>query len=96
MRQNLSEDYWESWEGVQVRLNDLAEDLVYRTFNRAVQAYGSKMGIKWFTIVGADDERICDHCLEILYAGPWRAGQFMPDIPAHVGCRHYYDYIIPI
>lgn len=91
----MTEEYWKSWEGVQVRLEDLAEDLIYRVFNRAIQAYGSTMGIKMFKIVGPLDSSTCETCAAYLWGGPWRAGQFMPDIPAHPGCRHYYDYLIP-
>ena len=41
-------------------------------------------------MIGPDDERTCDWCGEHI-GRVYRMGRFMPDLPKHIGCRHFWD-----
>lgn len=81
-------DYWETKEGVWARLQALAHDVQYRTFNGAIQVYASKAGFysfEWVTQPSLSATGPCPICLghdRKIY----RRGQFMPEMPVHVNC----------
>ncbi len=71
----------------------LADAVEYRTFNRAVQVTGSALGIRKFRVAGMIDAKTCGWCAEHndqVYV----FGQFMPDLPKHPNCRHYWDVML--
>lgn len=83
--------YWLSDKGITVRLEDLAEHISYRTFNNAIQVYASEMSqVVMFEWVTRIDRSTCDYC-DSQSGKPYRKGQFMPAIPAHIGCRCTWD-----
>jgi len=83
-----NKDYWKTTGGVRARLEALSHDLVFRTYNNALQIYGSKAGFKWFewvtqpALTATGPCSICAPREGRIY----RRGQFMPQQPAHVGC----------
>lgn len=84
--------YWSSEDGITKRLEMLGETLVMDFFNNAVQVQASAFGINDYKMVGpgADDPKICPYCAQ--YVGrTYRLGQFMPHLPAHIHCRHFWD-----
>ncbi|MCJ7573447.1 hypothetical protein MUO93_04185 [Candidatus Bathyarchaeota archaeon] len=50
----------------------------------------SRIGVFNFKMIGPDDERICDWCAEHLNR-IYGMGIFMPDLPKHPYCRHFWD-----
>lgn len=82
------EDFWKGKDGVIARLEALSMDLVFKTFNRAVQVQSSKAGFKlftWITRPGLTATGPCPICLRF-EGRTFRRGQFTPPMPAHVGC----------
>lgn len=85
-----AEDYWLTDEGIDERIEMLSEEVFFGTFNKAITVEGKKMGYELFVIKGIWDNRTCDWCAE--HNGQqYKAGQFMPDIPQHPGCRCFWD-----
>jgi len=82
--------FWQSLEGVRVRLEDLAELISYRTYNNAFQVYASSAGVKLFEWRAELDDRTCEYC-SAMDGRVYRRGQFMPGMPAHPGCRCTWD-----
>lgn len=87
----MSADFWVSDEGIRLRTEMLAQFIIIRTWNRALQMYAPEAGVKGFrftTFPGA-----CMLCVP--YEGRvYRAGQFMKHIPVHPWCRCLYDIIV--
>ena len=76
--------------GIGVRLEAFGHQLQWRTFNNSVKIITSSIGVFDFMMVGPVDERTCLWCGE--HNGHvYRMGQFMPDLPKHPNCRHYWD-----
>ena len=93
------EDYWSSQDGIYERLNMLGETVVWDYFNGAVKVSANAFDIRQLQITGPLDERICEYC-EGLYdengeGKVYMVWQFMPYLPAHPGCRHFWDVMIP-
>lgn len=85
---------WTEAEMLDIRIDMLAEDLCMRTFNKAMQLYGSspelREELKSFTWVTMGDDHVCALCSD--HEGDsWKPGQLMPMMPAHVGCRCSLD-----
>lgn len=76
--------------GIAVRLEMLGHQIQYSTYNRAIVITASSIGVFDFKMIGPDDERTCDWCAEHIDR-VYRMGMFMPDLPKHIGCRHFWD-----
>lgn len=88
--EDASIDYWTSEKGILLRLDMMAEFIVWRTVNNALQIYGSEAGAKYFRWVAELDDRVCPYC-ESQHDRQFRLGQFMPNLPVHPGCRCFWD-----
>jgi len=91
----MSEEFWSSDEGILLRLEDLAHDFTYKTFNGAVKGSFREAGITEFEWVTTIDDRTCNRC-DSLSGRRFKATQFMPKIPLHVGCRCFLDAYIEL
>ena len=79
-------DYWSSPEGLDARLDALADSICFSTFNGAVQAYGDKnhvWGFEWTG--GLSKSGRCPYCSSKV-GTQYRLSQFMPDLPVHLNC----------
>ena len=83
-------DYWSTMGGIGVRLEMLGHQIEYSTFSRAIIITASSIGRFDFKMIGPDDERTCNWCGEHI-GRVYRMGRFMPDLPKHIGCRHFWD-----
>jgi len=85
-------DYWSTMGGIGVRLEMFGEQLEWGTFNNAVKITASSIGVFNFMIVGPgpSDPKTCDWCAEH-WGQVYRQGQFMPQLPKHPWCRHWFD-----
>lgn len=82
--------YWSTMGGVGVRLEMFGHQLEWGLFNKAVRITASKIGVFNFKMIGPDDERTCEWCGEHL-GRVYRQGRFMPSLPKHPNCRHFWD-----
>jgi hypothetical protein len=82
--------YWSSEEGILERLGLLADDVQYGTFNSSVKIFATRFGITDFTIAGGQGIHTCAWCLDHDGA-TFHRGQFMPELPKHPFCIHFYD-----
>ena len=92
-------EFWSSMEGIYTRLDMLGETVVWDYFNGAIKVSANAFGIRKLQITGPLDERICDYCEGLFEENgegkTYMVWQFMPDLPAHPGCRHFWDVMIP-
>jgi len=86
----MAEGFWLSDMGISIRLEDLSQLITSRTFNNALQMYAPETGLKNFSYTTMRDGRVCDLCSPF-EGNVYRAGQFMPILPRHIGCRCLYD-----
>lgn len=89
----MSEDFWVSSDGWLLRILMLNHLVQWLTFNDAVLTEAEKVGYKKFIIAGPLDERCCDWCAEHVDQ-IYTASQFMPDLPKHINCRHWWDVVL--
>ena len=98
----MTSPFWLSDLGITIRMGDLSRLVTTRTFNRALQMHAKEAGVKRFKFTTANmtgeasaASPVCVICLA--YEGKeYKAGQFMPYLPRHPGCRCEYDvYIEP-
>jgi hypothetical protein len=82
--------YWSTMGGIGVRLKMFGQQIEYSTFNKSVVITASSIGRFNFMMIGPEDERTCEWCNEHL-GRVYRMGQFMPDLPKHPNCRHFWD-----
>ena len=92
MTQKAAEDYWKTPRGILDRFGMLADDVQLASFNDAVKVYGLALGTGAFRISGSLKGTSCQWCINHVGA-IYHRGQFMPDLPRHPGCTHFYDII---
>lgn len=86
------EPYWQSEQGILDRFNMLAEDVELRTFNGAVKVFGNAYGVTDFIVSGGLTATSCEWCIG--HVGVvYHRGRFMPDLPRHPNCPHYFDVL---
>jgi len=85
--------YWSSESGITIRLEMLSHNITWGYFNNAVKVSASTFGIKYLKFVGPV-VGACPYC-EPRVGRTYRLGQFMPDLPAHPWCRHWWDLFFP-
>jgi len=90
----MSEDFWSSPKGIEMRLQDLAESITWHTVNNAIQILGSNAGAKELEWVTEIDDRSCNFC-DSQSGRRYKFGQFIPLIPHHPHCRCHWDLIFP-
>jgi len=78
--------YWRSPAGIKRRKEMFGEQFTFQFVNNALQAYGRKNEVAGFEWVGTLDERTCNIC-DGQIGRQYTIGQFLPQLPAHVGCR---------
>jgi len=86
-------DYWSSSDGIFFRLDMLTDAVETETFNEAVKVVGNTLGIKKFRVAGPLDFKMCYWCADHLDK-VYTSGQFMPQLPKHPHCRHYWDVML--
>lgn len=93
----MSLDWDTDDELLAARIDMLSEDLVIRTFNSALKMYGSTPDLREilesFTWVTMGDDHVCELCSN-RENKTWKPGQFMPMLPAHLGCRCSFDVLL--
>jgi hypothetical protein len=92
-QEKMSVDFWKSDAGLSARIEMLSEQIIWKSFNNAMQAYAGESGIKvleWVTMIGPNTCNYCDGQSGRRY----RVGQFMPQIPAHPSCRCHWDILV--
>ena len=90
MTQDAAVDFWNSLEGLTERIGLLADQVQLGTYNSAVKVYATAVGATDFTISGSLTKSSCGWCA--MHVGQtYHRGQFMPDLPKHPGCPHYYE-----
>jgi hypothetical protein len=85
-----SGNYWLTEDGILARLGMLSEDVQLGTFNNAVKIYGTALGVTDFVISGDVGPNSCLWCIDHI-GQSYHRGQFMPDLPKHINCIHFYD-----
>jgi hypothetical protein len=85
----MSVDFWKSEAGLSARINMLAEQIIWKAFNNAMKAYASESGIKTLEWVTQIDLNTCNYC-NGQSGRRYSLGQFMPEMPAHAGCRCHW------
>lgn len=84
-------NFWTSEAGILERIGMLADQVIFGSFNNALKISATAIGATDFTMAGPDDEKTCDYCG--MYLGEtYRRGMFMPELPAHPWCRHWWDF----
>jgi TPP-dependent pyruvate/acetoin dehydrogenase alpha subunit len=80
-------DYWTSEQGTIIRLEALAQDLVWGSYNETIVVLAPGVDPNSFLIYQtAEDEDVCEIC-------DGNRGEYdftetnLPDLPAHVNCR---------
>jgi SPP1 gp7 family putative phage head morphogenesis protein len=89
----MSTPFWKSDVGIAARIEMLAEQVIWQTFNHALKAYAGESGVKQFEWVTEIDVRTCNYC-DAQSGRRYRIGQFMPEIPCHIFCRCHWDVVI--
>lgn len=97
------EDFWKSLKGLLARLADLSHNLTWSTVNTAIREqfaiveddYQTTTGepsgnkLEW---VSMGDDKVCPICEG--NEGEYEpTDEFLPDLPAHVVCRCYWNII---
>jgi hypothetical protein len=88
----MSSEFWLSEQGLDVRLQDLAEAVTWETFNDMTQLTGNEEHAKAFEWVTEISPETCDYC-DGQSGRRYRIGQFLPQIPSHPNCRCHWDVL---
>jgi len=97
------ESYWLSEEGIHLRLEGLANDLGWRTYNGALSMSYKEAGFKklvWVTNIqfpiGLHRRgSTCKICFS-RNGRVYRVGQFLPRIPVHNSCNCFWDVEVEV
>ena len=84
--------------GITARIRGLSQGFSYKIVNGAVRLTGSSYGIKWMKWETAEDDRVCVICTKAAGGGRdgyYQLSWFLPQMPAHFGCRCRWVMIIP-
>lgn len=84
------ENFWLSDEGIFLRLEDLAGDFSFKTYNGALIGNFREAGFSELVWVGVEDDSICEDCLDHV-GRVYRASGFLPKMPRHIRCRCLWD-----
>jgi len=85
------EDFWSTPAGISKRIKSLAQDFTYKAVNGAMKIYGETRGAKWLKWRWELPwSVVCEICRAASFGGQngyYKPSWFMPDMPAHPGCR---------
>ena len=79
-------NYWKSPPGIQRRIQGLASNFTYLIANNALKTLAKEEKAQWLIWITAADDRVCPICAP-RHMMRYRPTQFLPDLPAHNGCR---------
>lgn len=86
-------DFWASERGLLERVALLGDKVQLGVYNLATQLLGYNAGAYGFRISGDLGPNSCQWC--ILHVGKvYPAGTFMPTLPKHPHCPHYYEPVL--
>lgn len=81
--------FWESEAGLLERIDLLGDQIQLGTYNLATLIFGLNAGANAFQISGDLSQNSCEWC--IMHVGQiYYRGQFLPTLPKHFHCVHYY------
>ncbi len=83
-------DFWNTEDGLIERIGLLADQVQLGTYNRAVKVYATAVGATDFVVAGDLKPTSCMWC-QMHVGQVYHRGQFMPELPKHPFCPHYYD-----
>jgi len=84
--------YWQTMEGILERIDLLADYVQLGTFNHTVLVHSTAVGATHMQIKGGVGPNTCEWCG--LHNGKvYRIGMFMPTLPKHPNCIHWYDIL---
>lgn len=78
------------------RIDSLAQHFAYKIVNNAWKVVGEKNGAEWLRWRDMGDAKVCDECLSHAsggWGGYYHITWFMPEMPAHPGCRCMFELI---
>ena len=81
----VEKDFWLTEEGLNTRLEMLAQGVAWSSFNNASLVALKAMGIEEAEWMGEEDDRTCEYCSEHI-GEHYRLAAFMPELPTHVNC----------
>ncbi len=79
--------------GIGIRLGMLGHQVQWKTFNQAVKIIASSIGEFRYKIIGYPTDigpNTCEWCEEHV-GREYKQNWFMPNLPKHPNCRHYWD-----
>ncbi len=88
------EEYWSSEDGILIRLEDLAHEFTFKTYNRALKGYFQDSGIRklrWVTSMDNLNRGVSCSICEGRNGKVYKSSQFLPRIPVHIGCGCFWD-----
>jgi hypothetical protein len=86
----VEKDFWLTEEGLNTRLEMLAQGVAWSSFNNASLVALKAMGIEEAEWMGEEDDRTCEYCSEHI-GEHYRLAAFMPELPTHVNCRCWWE-----
>ncbi len=87
----MSEDFWTSAAGIELRLQDLAESLTWTAINETIEILGEESGlIDELDWVSEIDDVTCKYCLG-QSGRSYKIGGLLPAMPAHNKCRCHWS-----
>lgn len=89
------ESFWTSDEGILLRLEDLAGDFTFKTYNGALLGNFREAGFSKLVWVGVEDDKICEDCLDHV-GRVYRSYGFLPKMPRHIKCRCLWDILMEL
>jgi len=93
------EEFWLSDKGILIRLEDLSHNFVFKVFNGATRGYVKGAGFKKFRWITSEENIArgvsCAYCIK-QNRREYKVGQFLPKMPAHLGCDCFWDMLIAL
>jgi len=94
-----AQEFWSSEEGITIRLQDLSHDFTFKVFNGAIRGYAKDAGFKkfrWITSINNIARGVsCSYC-KAQNGREYKSGQFLPKMPAHIGCDCFWDILMEL
>lgn len=88
----MTSDFWSSPEGLEIRLEDLAESLTWESINKTLEVLGEKVGVQRLEWVSEIDDRTCNYC-DGQSGRTYEVGGLLPAMPAHPHCRCHWEIV---
>jgi len=88
-------EFWTSDEGIVIRMEDLAHDFTFRTYNGAMKGIFKDAGFKELIWVAVITRGTCNYC-DSQNGRRYNIGMFLPRMPAHPHCACGWDVRIAL